>query len=38
MRDLDAVAGERGVLLITHDPAAVARADCVHELRDGVLR
>jgi thiol reductant ABC exporter CydC subunit len=38
MRDLDAVAGERGVLLITHDPAAVARADCVHELRDGALR
>jgi thiol reductant ABC exporter CydC subunit len=37
MRDLDAAAGSRGVLIVTHDPAQVARADRVLELRGGRL-
>ena len=37
MRDLDAAAGDRGLLVITHDPALVARADRVVELRGGRL-
>ena len=37
LRDLDAAAGDRGLLLITHDPALVPRADRVLELRGGRL-
>jgi ABC-type lipoprotein export system ATPase subunit len=37
MRDLDAAAGDRGVLIITHDPALIPRADRVLELRGGRL-
>lgn len=37
MRDLDAAAGERGLLIVTHDPALVARADRLVELRGGRL-
>lgn len=35
MRDFDVAAGDRGVLVITHDPAALARADRVVALRGG---
>lgn len=37
MRDVDAALGQRGLLVITHDPALVARADRVLELRGGRL-
>ncbi|MDO8186953.1 ATP-binding cassette domain-containing protein [Conexibacter sp. JD483] len=37
LQDLDAAAGDRGLLLITHDPALVPRADRVLELRGGRL-
>jgi thiol reductant ABC exporter CydC subunit len=37
MRDLDTAAGDRGLLVVTHDPALVARADRVVELRGGRL-
>jgi thiol reductant ABC exporter CydC subunit len=37
MRRIDAAAGDRALLVITHDPAAVARADRVLTLRDGRL-
>lgn len=37
LRNVDAAAGERGLLVITHDPALVARADRVLELRGGRL-
>ncbi|MDO8213581.1 thiol reductant ABC exporter subunit CydC [Conexibacter sp. CPCC 206217] len=35
MRDIDRAAGDRGVLIVTHDPAVVARADRTLELRGG---
>ncbi|HST42746.1 MAG TPA: ABC transporter ATP-binding protein, partial [Conexibacter sp.] len=37
MRDLDVAAGERALLVITHDPAQLPRADRVLELRGGRL-
>lgn len=37
MRDLDVAAGNRGLLIVTHDPALVARADRMLELRGGRL-
>jgi ABC-type transport system involved in cytochrome bd biosynthesis fused ATPase/permease subunit len=37
MRDLDEAAGERALLVITHDPAQLPRADRVLELRGGRL-